>query len=416
MTDKMINKKLNEAQKFIYNFRGSKNDKCFFCDCNENAIKSHSISESKVLSLIEDFDDKKAKVVYHLENVPEIDFGGDKSISSYHQTHRKLYRKGKSDTSVFFGFCKNCDNLTFEPIDNLPLENEIKLFFLHSLRSKAHYLTTSKNITTHIQKNLIPKFRESDEKVKELSGATNQLKALLSGILDSESIHWEQISFLNEHLKSLNNSPVKSFRDETEIRNQILFQKILDRNNFPMTGKEYKQCLEPIFNLHDEAISVYHKSTTNELELAINHYLSLIDWEINNLTRNFRNEEFNTFEYLHIHLNQMFPISGAFIYQYTPEKECILTFFPEKSSNKTHFIFAVNKGESKYLSFLNFKTVSELKKYLSNVIVFAGSNVFLSPKYWDKLPSEIRDLILTDKSIIKELNINLFLDEYSLDQ
>lgn len=416
MTDKTINKKLNEAQKFIHNFRGSKNDKCFFCDCNEKAIKSHSISESQVLTLLEDFDDKKAKVVYHLENVPETDFGSDKSISTYHQTHRKLYRKGKSDTSVFFGFCKKCDNLTFEPIDNLPLVNDTKTFFLHSLRTKAHYLTTSKNITSHMQKNIVPKFNEADKKVKELPESMNQLRALLSGIPDNEEIQWEQISFLNEHLKSLNTAPVKSFRDDTEKRNQLLFQKVLNRDNFPMTGKEYKQCLEPVFGQYDDAMRVYNKSTTSELELVLNQFLSLLDREINALTGKYRNQEYNGFEYLHIPLNQVFPISGAFVYRFTPEQECILTFFPEKSSNKTHFIFAVNKGESKYLSFLNFKTDLEFKKYLSNVIISAGSNVFLSPRYWDALPKEIKNLIMSDKSELGELNINLFKDEYAIFQ
>ena len=74
MGNKSLNEKLNDVNKNIHNFRGSKNDKCFFFNCEMKSIKSHSISESKVLSILEGTDERNAMVVYHLENVPETDF------------------------------------------------------------------------------------------------------------------------------------------------------------------------------------------------------------------------------------------------------------------------------------------------------------------------------------------------------
>lgn len=412
-SEKNLNEKLNDTRKSIRSFRGSKEDKCFFKDCTSKSIKSHSISESRVLSILEGVKEKNAIVVYHLENVPETDFGDAKSLSTYHQTHRKLYSKGKSETSVFFGFCSSCDGSTFEAIDNYEYENKSKTNFLHTLRTKAHYLTTSKNIFEHMSNKIVSQFREVDGKVNELKGSMGLVDGFLKQFPDDKMVQWEEVSMLSALLKEKNTTPIQSFREDTEKRTEELFKDILDRNNFPMKGQEYKERLKPAFATLGIAINQYEKSSTHELKAALDFQLRNIDSKIEDLTSIYRDENQSAFEYLHISIEGVFPIAGAFVYRYTAtDDECTLTFFPEIETGKTHFIFAVEKGKSKYHSFLNLKTDREFREYASNIVLSAGSNVFLSPQYWSVLSEEIKDCILNDKSKIKEFRHNLFDNSY----
>ena len=408
MSNKSLNEKLNDAKKFIRSFRGSDKDDCFFEDCNNRSIKSHSISESRVLSILEDIDEKKARVIYHLENVPEADFGDAKSISTYHQTHRKLLKKGKGDTSVFYGFCSSCDGFTFNLIDNVPYQNNSQVNFQHTLRTKAHYLTTSKNIFQHMRDKIVSKFYEADGKVNELKGAVELFDGYLNQISDNELVQWDHVSVLRTLFNQNNTAPLKSFREDSEKRTQELFRELMDETKFPMKGSQFKSEFLPVLEQLDVAFEKYEQSSTQELEGVISLLLDTINIRIQKLTSQHRNNDCEAYEYLHISISGIFPIAGAFVYCYTEEKECTLTFFPEEETVKTHVIFAVDRGESKYLSFLNFKTNEQLRIYLSSIILSAGSNVFISPKYWESLPNGVIQLIMSDKTEVKECNLNLF--------
>jgi hypothetical protein len=405
---KGLNEKLDDTRKSIREFRGNNQDNCFFSDCANKSIKSHSISESRVLSILEGVDDKNAKVVYHLENVPETDFGDAKSLSTYHQTHRKLFRKGKSDTSVFFGFCASCDGSTFEIIDKNCYESKPEINFLHTLRTKAHYLTTSRNIFGHMNSKIVNQFREADGKVEELKNSMGPFNNLINQFPDDKLVEWENVSFLESFLKEQNTAPIKSFREDSEKRTQQFFKDILDKENFPMKGKDYKQFLITAIGNFEGAIKHYKRSSTDELEIVLEFQLETINSKIENLTRLYRDDNHKAFEYLHISIEGVFPIAGAFLYHYKVGDECILTFFPESESGKTHFIFAVENGKSKYLSFLNLKTDTEFRKYASSIVLSAGSNVFLAPLFWNNLSIDIKDCILRDRTELKEYNYNLF--------
>lgn len=408
--DKSLNEKLNDTKKSIRLYRGSENDKCFFTDCSNKSIGSHSISESRVLSLLEGLNEKNAIVIYHLENVPEPDFGDAKSLSTYHQTHRKLFPKGKSDISVFFGFCNSCDDSTFEVIDNCQYENKSEINFLHSLRTKAHYLITSRNIFEHMNDKIVSQFQEADEKGDELKNSVKVLDGFLKNFPDDKMILWEEVSMLDQVLLEQNTVPIKSFRENSKNSTQKLFKKILDKDNFPMKGQDFKKHLKPSLEIFEGTMNHYEQSSTDELKNVLEYQLEKINSKIKNLTSIFREDNFGAFEYLHISIEGAFSISGAFVYQYKVdrEKECILTFFPERETGKTHFIFAVENGESKYLSFLNLKTDSEFRLYASSVVLSAGSNVFLSPQYWNVLSKETKDYILSDRTKLKETRCNLF--------
>lgn len=395
---KSLNEKLNNTKKSLRLFRGSTIDKCFFKDCSNKSIKSHSISESRVLSLLEGVNEKNAKVVYHLENVPEADFGEAKSLSTYHQTHRTLLSKGKSETSIFFGFCNSCDDSTFEVLDNYKYENKIEINFLHTLRTHAHYLITSRNIFEFMIDKILSQFNEVDGKLSELNDLMGIIDNFLIEFSDDKMVQWEEISMLSEILKEQNTVPIKSIREDAKKRNQVLFKELLDEDNFPMKGKKYKEQLKPVFETFGGAMSQFEKTSTDELKNALEFQLKNIDSKIENLTSIYRDDNLGAFEYLHISIEGVFPISGAFVYRYSADNECTLTFFPEKETGKTHFIFAVERGKSKYHSFLNFKTDSEFRVYASSIVLSTGSNVFLSPHYWGVLTKEIKDYIMSDRT------------------
>ena len=409
MEAKSLNKNLNDTQRFIRNFRGSNHDKCFFFDCNFNSIKSHSISESKVLSFLEGIDDKNKKIIYHLENVPEVDFGEDKSISTYHQTHRKLYKKGKSDTSIFYGFCRDCDNLTFDEIDNNDYYNTNMTNFLHSIRTWSHNLTTTKNIFLLMKNKIISKFSSANEEIEYLKELPKSLLNFFKYIPNDKIVEWDEVSSMKDSLIETNTIPDKTLRNDTEHFLASTFAGILDKTNFPMRGDLFKSEISKLFGPLEQAIRLTENSSIKELNDILKIQLEEIDLKIKKITLLLRNKNYDYFNYLHRPINGIFPIAGAFVYRFTKdEDECIITFFPEQSTGKTHVIFAIPKLDNKYLSFLNIKSEGEFRIYLSSIIMTAGTNVFISPSFWNKLPAEIKTIFLIPKTDFKEHSINLF--------
>lgn len=413
MNSKSLNENLNDAQKNLRNYRGSKKDKCFFTDCNSTSIKSHSISESRVLSLLEGMDKKNKVVVYHLEDVPEVDFGDAKSISTYKQTHRKLFKKGKGDTSVFFGFCNDCDRDVFDIIDNNDYQNTTSINFLHTIRTLAYNLTTSRNIYMYMVDNIINKYPMTDEKIEQFKKLIFDLGKIIEQQPDDKLIDWEEVMVINECFHQINTNASRALREDTEKFKNTLLSKINNESNYPMRGDEFKaNCTQLLTSLNDSSKS-YTRSLIDDLKISLNRKLNSIETEIEKVTSLYRNSNHDYFSFLHRYINGVFHIAGAFVYRFTlNDDECIVTFFPEESTKKTHVIFAVRKVNSKYLAFLNIKTDTEFNTYLSNIILTGGTNVFISPTYWNKLPKDIQDLILLDKADFKEHNINLFDNKY----
>lgn len=175
-------------------------------------------------------------------------------------------------------------------------------------------------------------------------------------------------------------------------------------------GSEYKKHLHPIMTRFNDAVNYYNESSNSELDDVLTLQLNSINNSITKLSKSYRTKDYNVFKYLNISIKGVFPIAGAFKYIYDQNnQECSLTFFPEVESGKTHFIFTVSNQEHKYLSFLNLKNDKEIATYISNIIISAGSNVFLSLSYWDMLPNDIKEFVLQNKKEqLVSYNFNLF--------
>lgn len=414
MNEKGLNEKLGDAQKHINrkSFRGGNGDKCFFSDCNSASIKSHSISESRVLELLQG-NVSGNPTIYHLEDCPASDFGEEKTISTYHKTKRKLLKKGKGDTSIFYGFCEKCDGATFKTLDNNIYQNDQVTNFLHSIRTRAHYLTTSKNIFLYIKENTLSSAHQVDNGIEAINQGFKALVTPFERIPDNYLLQWNEVSMLSEKLEEINTVIIKSIREETKISMSNTFAKILDEANFPMLGKDYKSAINGMKDLLGSKLNGYDKKSTTELDTIVTATLEVIEMGISNLTLLYKNKSYDHFNYLHIPIDGVFQIAGAFVYSITEMDECIITFFPEKETGKTHVIFAVTKAHIPYLSKINVMSNPTFQVFISDIILRVGTNVFISPDYYARLSSEVRSALTSDKSDAIRHNINLFDSTYA---
>ena len=131
-------KKLQQLKELTRQFeKNAKHSKCFSLNCNNRSIRSHSISESRVLQFLAE-NSYDGHLLY-LDDSIEFDFK-DISISTLHSLRRKLKKNGKGDTSTFYGFCNSCDSSFFKKLDNELYLNTGEINFLHAYRAFAYYI------------------------------------------------------------------------------------------------------------------------------------------------------------------------------------------------------------------------------------------------------------------------------------
>lgn len=414
--DSELKRKLDEMQKKLPNLSGSEKDSCFFCDCESNSIKSHSLSKKKVLSLLEDKIEKGGIGIYYLEDMPEVDFKEDKSISSYTKVHRRLFNKGKDTISTFYGFCSNCDKSVFTPLDRNDYQNKAEVNFLHALRTQAYQLTLERNFFLHIKNNIVSLLGEADKGMDHLESVFPKfIQDGIDKIPDYENVEWESAQEITGLLGKSASLPIKSVRQEMEVQQKKILENLINPANYPMTGIKYKTEIKKVLNFFNYSIGLYKKSPTYNLENDMNTQIERIENEIRNLTELYRTKSFEVFSYQCISIEGAFLVAGAFTYILSNQSKITLTFFPEESTNKTYFVFSERKApgsNSLYLSTLNFKSEQEFRMDASNIILSAGANVFISPKYYEKLPIEVKKLLIQDKTGLKKIGFNLFSDDY----
>lgn len=404
--------KLNSLKKELPNFikpEGRKGDKCFFHDCNEKAIKSHTLSEVQVLSLLEGENEKGRVVIYHIDDVPDVDFKNELSLSTFQKTNRRLFEKGKSDTSVFYGFCKDCDRDTFRLLDNNPFLDNKEINFLHNLRTTAYALTYYRNLYIDF-KQVIPLIVQVGEAAEVVNHEFSKLVSCLEGIPDSSNVSYDAVKELKD-LVDINTIPIKEQRDQIIEFQKDFLSNLFNENNYPMNGYDFKQELMKIKPLV--------KSVGNDIDGEHLIFISkeidrkILEYEkaIQALTSLYREKVYEDYRYLTISIEGVFLIAGAFNYSIDEGTNISLTFFPEKETNKTHFLFSghVSENNLKYFSQLNIMSISEFKLKITEIILAYGTNVYISPNLWLKTPDNIKKLLLSDKSKVISEQFNFFI-------
>lgn len=411
--NKSIYEKLNSLKKDIpqlIKLEGKKGDKCFFHDCSNQAIKSHSLSESKVLSLLEGKNEKGQVVVYHIDDVPDVDFKDELSLSTFHKTNRRLFEKGKSETSVFYGFCKDCDRDTFRLVDNYPYFENKEINFLHTLRTTALTLTHHRNLYTDFKNRVLPSIDKAEEGFKEVNSAVNYLEQTISKIPDIYDVSFEEAKELKSLIDSINIIPMKKQREEITKVQKELFSSLLNESNYPMKGSFFKQEIMKLKPLYESTQKDFKELPLIGLSEEVDRKLVEYKKAIKSLTLLYREKSFSAYRYLTISIDGIFPVAGAFNYSIAEGINIALTFFPEAEANKTHFLFSghINEDNIKYFSQLNIMSISDFKMRITEIILSQGTNVFISPDYWRKIPEKIQALMLSDKGKIVSEHFRFF--------
>lgn len=409
-----LNKKLHELQKLLPKMAWIESSTCFFDDCTETCIGSHSISESKVLSLLEFQTENNGIAIYHLEDVPQVDFGEDKTLSTFHKAKRKLFIKGKDKTSIFYGFCKACDATTFQRLDNEDYTNQTEINFLHSLRTLAHNITLERNTYLLFKNKVFPTIENGNDEVEELQPKLDLVLGVIQQLPDDHLIHWDKAEQILPIVNILSSIPIKEQRDRIGGQLKSAMEPFTLKENYPMQARSFKNELTNSIKQFAKISGELKSTEINEIERLFDIQIGKCNERIRQLTASFRNNNFDQLNYLCIPINGVYLVAGAFVFYSKNGTTISVTFFPEMNANRTYFIFSEEDPlrKSKYLSELNVMPIEEFQKEISNIILSYGNNVFLSPQYYERLPQKVKELLVTDKAEIRKTGFNLFSPEF----
>lgn len=190
----MHNKQLAKLRHSIDAFHKTETEnKCFVSGCQNNAILSHSISEAKILSLLQEKVEKGQVLIFHVDNKINKDYR-QKKLSTYLNSERVLNKTGKSISSVFYGFCSFHDSSLFKSLDNKSFENLDEIKFLHAYRAFAHYISKSNDSFSFLNEKTI----SLTQLISEISISTELIEEIQTGIDFRMEEDKKLIGFFNE--------------------------------------------------------------------------------------------------------------------------------------------------------------------------------------------------------------------------
>ena len=160
----------------LMNPRKDNNETCMFLSCNDNCIKSHSISRN-VLENISDNNEVIMPIIdpcnlgkdYHeLENTntPNIDF----------------QRKNIASAGVFRGFCEKHDNAIFQSLDDYGIRTQRDIF-LQLYRTTCKYYFSNKNVEKSEWNTFQQYYYANPEFERKMFLSINELKDFLEDML-----------------------------------------------------------------------------------------------------------------------------------------------------------------------------------------------------------------------------------------
>jgi hypothetical protein len=407
-----IHKKLEELKKRL--LQDGNGNKCFLPECSEVAIRSHTLSKIRVLQLLEGKDERGNVVLFHLDDQACVDYK-TLELSSFHESNRSLNSNGKMDSSVFYGFCSTHDRSIFDRLDNYVFSPDKESCFLHSFRAFSYYLTKKKELISTQIDDLITQVPVLKDSVESIPGTMSQITAIFDKIPDSYEFSKVEYQVMVDALKKQYDlNPVRS---QLVPENELL-ASLFAENEFPMSASTLKNKLKaftsknidvPLKELapkYDQLVPIVAAANIENNDLM----MQLIDL--------YRSKDFEKLNYLTYSLDGVFLAAGSFCFALSNSVEFSLTFFPEKETNKTHFIFGTlnNTSEGNLMfSRINIMSITEFKQYVSFLILTKGSNVFFSPDYIVKLSKEEKDSLTTKRNVNNKpkMYFNLFDDSYN---
>ena len=239
-------------QDFISSIREFKafqkeNSRCFNLDCKNLGIASHSLSKSQTLKRISGKVYSK-QGVYSLDD--EIDFDRDKKVVSTRiKTRKKLPFIGIGEASTFYGFCKDCDNVLFDSLDNYQYDFTKRSAFLYSYRTHSHFIARWLNQEDYL-------LNPAMEKVGLLKGELNNLNKQLQVVfteaitdnLKNQLVGFEMFQAeIKPILEEISQSHLAQIKD-----NKLIYLELLgDLNNkttFPLRLEELQVYLKQFSN------------------------------------------------------------------------------------------------------------------------------------------------------------------------
>ena len=400
----MIHDKLNHLQKLLKKF-DNKKGLCFVDNCNHVAIGSHTISEAKVLDQIQENDGKHGDVLLHLEDKPLINYK-EKVVITYKNTERHLVRRGKSKSSVFYGFCNTHDTVLFRELDNLDYANNSRINFLHAYRAFALYATILNEYLFNFKNKTLKQLNEVNPQLSIMKSEFKAISKVFDKIPNDYSINYEEIKPELDHIEKLVKQDI--IFDKNNLRKSIIkeLSALIDKSLYPINGLELKEKLSKFM---DSCIS--RMQLPEKLLIELEHTIKL-KIEENNIIRTlfnsiYQNEKYDELSYLYRPIEGIYKFTGNFVFHLNNEMFS-LTFFPEFENGQTHVILTSIADNETFFNKINGMDDLEFKNLLSSIIINQGTNVFMSPSFWDSLDKVIQNKILNKKTRFKQGDKNVF--------
>lgn len=341
--------------------------KCFYPSCNsDNIIKAHSIQENGPLNYLAD-DIKGQREVFYLDD----EFGFDqktKTMVSKQKVQRVLHHRGIASASTFNGFCEKHDKIFKNTIEDVVFEGNTKQLFFHSYRAYAYFM--------HKEYELLKMLSDMELGMDEIFN--------IEGFKRTD-IDYEQNDLLNSVQLTLDG-----------LKNMIEGLK----STFSIVGKEAEKLL---FGL---------KLKKDRLDDII------------------ENKYYSKMDYILLKFDGLYPIASSTVIQYideinTPSSDGVvnatefgLTIFPDPTLQSTFFIFASfpeNPNWDILKNKLRIMTNDQQLKFVSDLLIDRGYNIYLSPRMIEIMTKNERDDLLrlkTDKTHcdigIPKIKMNLF--------
>jgi len=162
--------------KDLMNARKDHGEKCMFCDCSDDSIKSHSISEN-VLAMFSDNND----VIF-----PKIDpcnLGNNyQDLENTSKPNIKFERTKIASAGTFRGFCQVHDNDVFQPLDDFGITTQ-KDIFLQLYRTACKYYFTNLNVEKTEKSFFGYYYNSNPEYEKKIDLSLSELKNFLEDML-----------------------------------------------------------------------------------------------------------------------------------------------------------------------------------------------------------------------------------------
>lgn len=400
----MILDKLNHLNKLLNKFENKKG-LCFVDNCDQVAIGSHTISEAKVLNQIQENDGKHGDVLLHLEDKPLINYK-KKIVLTYTPPKRHIVRRGKSKSSVFYGFCNTHDTVLFRELDNLDYSNNSRINFLHAYRAFALYSTNLNESLFDFKNKTLKKLNEVNSQFSTMRSKFKSISKLFNSIPNEYSISYEETKPDLEKIENLVSHDL--IIDKNNLRKFINkeFSTLSDKNNYPLTGLELKKKLSKFI---DSCISRLQLPEKLILELEETVKLKIEENRIITTLFNsiYQNENYDDIRYLYRPIHGIYKFTGNFVFHLNNELFS-LTFFPEFENGQTHVILSsISKNET-FFNETDAMDDLEFKNLLSSIIINQGTNVFMSPSFWESLDKGIQNKILNKKTQFKQGEMTVF--------